>query len=154
MAILGFELEEIARLVTLMQEQGLQDLIVEEEGRSLRMRGPKKKEKLYAARGSKLLAKPVSGQRALLPAPAAYQETGEKLLSPMVGVFYRSDKPGGTPLIQIGDHIQREQTIGVLEAMKVFSEFKSECSGIVVDILVKDGQLVHTGDVLMVVRKD
>jgi acetyl-CoA carboxylase biotin carboxyl carrier protein len=164
MAILGFELEEIARLLALVEAQGLDELVVEEEGRYLRIRGPRKaKSARVVVHESAPLAsaprQPVE-QRALPrpPAPAAATaptpEDQIALTSPMVGIFYRAEKPGAPPLVKVGDHIAVDQTVGVIEAMKVFSEFKSEHAGTVISIPAQDGHLVQTGAPLIILKKD
>ena len=75
------------------------------------------------------------------------------LVSPMVGVFYRSGKPGDPPLVEIGQVVAKDQPIGIIEAMKIFSEIPAEHSGIVVAVPAEDGQLVEAGTPLVILRK-
>ncbi len=158
MAILGFELDEIQQLITLMDEQQLKELVLEEDGRYIRLRGVNNKP-VHAA-VVKQLVQPQARLQLAAPdvpqLPPARSDDGNlvTLVSPMVGVFYRSEKPGAPAMVNVGDHVSVDQTVGILEAMKVFSEFKSEHEGVIVKIPVADGRLVHTGDVLMVLRKD
>ncbi|CCW34711.1 acetyl-CoA carboxylase, biotin carboxyl carrier protein [Chthonomonas calidirosea] len=167
MAILGFELEEIARIVALVESRGLAELVIEEEGRYLRVRGPLAEQtKSFATSVTPpMIAAPAPVQAPAVPAaPTKRKERRAdsneeapgrvRLTSPMVGVFYRSEKPGAPPLVNVGDRVEVGQTVGVLEAMKVFSEFKSEYAGVVVAILVEDGQLVEAGTPLMVIQTD
>ncbi len=72
----------------------------------------------------------------------------------MMGVFYRAEKAGAAPLVNVGDRVSIGQTVGILEAMKVFSEFKAEHAGIIASIPAQDGQLVQAGAPLVVLRKD
>ena len=72
----------------------------------------------------------------------------------MVGVFYRAEKAGAPPLVSVGDRVEIGQTVGVLEAMKVFSEFKAEHAGVIVSIPAQDGVLVQAGTPLLVLKKD
>ena len=74
------------------------------------------------------------------------------LPSPMVGVFYLSPSPGEPNFVEIGDRIERGQTIGLIEAMKVFNEITAEASGTLVETPVGNGQLVETGMPLMLLR--
>lgn len=166
MALFGFELEEIARLVALVEAQGLEEFIYEEEGRFLRIRGPRaaKLPRIHvaapipsAAFEPVPLPVPTSNRRTAPPAkkaeavPAADQIVLE---SPMMGVFYRAEKAGAAPLVNVGDRVSIGQTVGILEAMKVFSEFKAEHAGIIASIPAQDGQLVQAGAPLVVLRKD
>ena len=74
-----------------------------------------------------------------------------RIESPMTGVFYRTPAPDEPSYVEVGDEIEEGQTIGLIEAMKVFSEVPSEVSGRVVDIPAAGGKLVQAGDVLVVV---
>jgi len=76
------------------------------------------------------------------------------LVSPMVGVFYRAGKPGDPPLVEVGQTVRRDQPIGIIEAMKIFSEIPAEHGGLIVAIPVQDGQLVHAGTPLVILRRD
>ena len=74
------------------------------------------------------------------------------LPSPMVGVFYLAPSPGEPNFVEIGDRIERGQTIGLIEAMKVFNEITAEASGTLVEIPAGNGQLVETGMPLMLLK--
>lgn len=74
------------------------------------------------------------------------------LPSPMVGVFYHAPSPGEPNFAEIGDRIERGQTIGLIEAMKVFNEITAEASGTLVEIPAGNGQLVETGMPLMLLK--
>jgi len=70
----------------------------------------------------------------------------------MVGVFFRAPAPNERPYVEVGDRVEAGQTIGIIEAMKVFSEIPSPHSGIVDEIVVEDRDLVKAGQVLMYLR--
>lgn len=63
--------------------------------------------------------------------------------SPIVGIAYKSSKPGADPYVKIGDKVQKGQTLCIVEAMKMFNEIKSTCDGEITNILFEDGQLVE-----------
>src|ERR671936_770744 len=71
------------------------------------------------------------------PAPAAPMEEpageGDHVLvsSPMVGTFYRAPSPDAAPFVEIGDTVQRGQTVAVVEAMKLFNPITADHPGIV-----------------------
>ena len=170
MAIFGFELDEIARLIALVDTQDLDEFIYEEEGRYLRVRGPRPAPLPAAAPvvlPTAAFAAAVPPQPAPRPAARRSASPGAKppaaavpaadevaLESPMVGVFYRAEKPGAPPLVNVGDRISVGQVVGVLEAMKVFSEFKAEHGGVIASIPAQDGQLVQAGTALFVLKKE
>lgn len=75
-----------------------------------------------------------------------------KVTSPMVGTFYASSSPEEPAFVQDGDKVKPESIVCIVEAMKLFNEIEAEVSGEIVEILVKDGQLVEYGQPLFLVR--
>ncbi len=73
------------------------------------------------------------------------------IISPMVGVFYRCPSPDSPPYVDTGDFIETGQHVGMIEAMKVFSEVPSEVSGRVISVPVENGSLVQQGEILVVI---
>lgn len=69
--------------------------------------------------------------------------------APLTGIFYRSPKPGEPEFIQIGQFIEEGQTICLIEAMKLFSQVHADRSGVLLEVVAQNGELVHHGDVLM-----
>lgn len=70
------------------------------------------------------------------------------ILAPMHGVFHLSPNPGAPPFVNVGDQVHAGQTLGVLEAMKVFHSVKCEVDGIVAAVLVPSGDEVSAGQPL------
>lgn len=87
------------------------------------------------------------------PAASHNLENCEMILSPMVGTFYTSPSEDAEPFVRIGDTIQKGQTVGIVEAMKLMNEIEAECTGMVEEILVRNEQMVEFGQPLMRVRK-
>lgn len=153
MPILGFDLDQIASLISLLDGTDIEELVIQEtDDRSIRIRARTVQAAPAATRRPprSIAAQAERQPERALPRPGNLTP----LVSPMVGVFYRSEKPGGTPFVFVGDHIAVDQTVGMLEAMKVFSEFKADRAGIVAEVLVEDGQLVEEGATLMLLIPD
>jgi acetyl-CoA carboxylase biotin carboxyl carrier protein len=72
--------------------------------------------------------------------------------SPMVGTFYRSANPEAAPYVEEGDAVNKETTVCMIEAMKVFNEIKAEMEGTIAAILVENGQSVEYGQPLFLVK--
>jgi acetyl-CoA carboxylase biotin carboxyl carrier protein len=93
----------------------------------------------------------------LPPAPvAAAAEDGAnlvKVVSPMVGTFYRATSPDAPPFVDVGSQVQPGQTLCIIEAMKIMNEIASEVAGSVRKILVENAQPVEFGQVLFLVEK-
>jgi oxaloacetate decarboxylase alpha subunit/acetyl-CoA carboxylase biotin carboxyl carrier protein len=80
-------------------------------------------------------------------------ENNEKqILSPMVGTFYSKPEADADPFIQVGQTIEREDVVCVIEAMKLFNEVDAGIEGEVLEILVKDGDVVEFGQPLFTVK--
>jgi acetyl-CoA carboxylase biotin carboxyl carrier protein len=74
------------------------------------------------------------------------------LLSPMVGTFYAASAPNEPPYVTENDLVEPEQTVGIIEAMKLMNPIKSEVAGRVTRILVQNAQPVEYGQPLMVIQ--
>ena len=76
-----------------------------------------------------------------------------KILSPLVGTFYISPKPGSPPFITVGDTVEEGQTLCIVEAMKIFNEIESDYNGKIIQILVEDGSPIEYDQPLMILKK-
>ena len=74
--------------------------------------------------------------------------------SPMVGTFYAAASPDSPPLVTEGQSVSEETVVAVIESMKIMSEIKAECRGVVVKICVGNGQPVEFGQTLFMVRPE
>lgn len=70
------------------------------------------------------------------------------ILAPLTGVFYPSPSPDSPPFVQIGDIIQLEQVVALVEAMKVFNEIQADVAGRLTQVVAVSGTIVKKGDVL------
>lgn len=99
------------------------------------------------------------------PAPARHEPAqarsrdaaAEGLLevkSPLLGIFYRAPKPGEPPFVEVGDRVEEDTVIGIVEVMKLMNSARAGVAGTVVEILGTNGELVEHGEVLMLVKPD
>ena len=72
--------------------------------------------------------------------------------SPMVGTYYSASSPDADPFVAVGGTLADGSVVCLIEAMKIFNEIKSEVSGTVEQILVKNGDAIEFGQELMLVR--
>lgn len=75
-----------------------------------------------------------------------------EIKSPMVGTFYRSSAPEKPAYVKVGDTIDSESTVCLIEAMKLFNEVKAEVSGRIVKVMVEDASPVEYEQVLFLVE--
>nr|YP_010619691.1 Acetyl-CoA carboxylase, biotin carboxyl carrier protein [Tayloriella tenebrosa]WAX03704.1 Acetyl-CoA carboxylase, biotin carboxyl carrier protein [Tayloriella tenebrosa] len=74
------------------------------------------------------------------------------IISPMVGTFYKSPAPNEPSFIEIGETVKPKQIVCIIEAMKLMNEIESEVTGEVVEILIKDGDIVDCGQALVKIK--
>lgn len=74
--------------------------------------------------------------------------------APSLGTFYRSPKPGAAPFAQIGDLVESETELCLIEVMKLFTTLRAGVKGRLVDILVEDGVMVEHDQPLFVIAVD
>lgn len=89
------------------------------------------------------------------PAAAAAAEPGlVPVPSPMVGTFYRAPSPEAPPFVEVGSAIEADTTLGLVEAMKVFTSVLAGVRGVIAEILVENAQFVEYGQPLFLVRPE
>lgn len=104
-------------------------------------------------------AQPVVEQQNLLTQsqnPKAIEEKkveGKEVKSPIVGTFYSAAGPDEKDFVNIGDKVKKGQVLCIIEAMKLMNEIESDFDGEVVDILVKNGQMVEYGQPLFLIKE-
>ena len=134
--------EQIRELVKIVQESGVGEIEIEDEGMRVSVR-----------RAEDLASVAVAGVTASVSDDTFAEESTlangvVRIESPMVGVFYRASNPGAPPFVEVGDTIVPGQTLCVLEAMKLFNELKSETAGTVRAIHVENAAAVEYGQLL------
>ncbi|TAM89931.1 MAG: acetyl-CoA carboxylase biotin carboxyl carrier protein [Candidimonas sp.] len=93
-----------------------------------------------------------------LNAPPAERVDAESLAgmvvvkAPMVGIFYRSPEPGAKPFVEVGQAVDAQDTVGILEVMKLMNALPAEAAGVVREILVTDGATVEYDQPLVVIE--
>jgi oxaloacetate decarboxylase alpha subunit len=133
--------ERIREVVRIVQETGVGEVTIEEDGMRVSVRHTAETAPAPAAAPAPSAAIPA------IEAPAE-QNGLVAVESPMIGVFYRAPEPGAPPFVEVGDPVAAGQTLCLLEAMKLFNELKSESAGVVRVIHVENGEPVEFGQVL------
>ena len=80
------------------------------------------------------------------------EESGTKIVSPIIGTAYLASEPGGKKFVEVGQKIKKGQTIMIVEAMKTMNHVPSTSDGEVKKILVQDGQAVEFGQALVLLK--
>ena len=98
-------------------------------------------------------AAPVSAAPSAEAQEAPQVATDAKYItSPIVGVVYLQSSPDADPFVQVGKQITSNDTVCIIEAMKIMNEIKSDFNGEVLEVLVENGQMVDFGQKLFAIR--
>ena len=79
------------------------------------------------------------------------QSKGFEVKSPLVGTFYEANSPKDKPFVQVGQRVEKGQTLCIIEAMKIMNEITAPVSGVIESIKVKNGSAIGFDQILMVI---
>jgi acetyl-CoA carboxylase biotin carboxyl carrier protein len=153
------DLRKIKKLIDLLEESNLAEIEIKEGEESVRL--------ARTPRGTYAPA-PLPAPVAHVPAPMPMQSPteaatggqakatsdlpdGDVVRAPMVGTFYASPAPDKPPFVSVGQAVKAGDTLGIIEAMKMFNPIEAEVSGTVLKILAESGQPVEFDQPLFVV---
>lgn len=149
------DINQIRELVRVAEESGVGEIVVEEEGARIAVRMPGAVAAAPAA--------PVAAAAPAAPAPAAAPAAAPAsaashpanwycVTSPMVGTFYAAPAPGEPAFVQVGDEVAANQTLCIVEAMKLMNEIGAEEMGTVREVCVEDATPVEFGTPLFYIE--
>lgn len=159
------DLRKIKKLIDLLEESNLAELEIKEGEEIVRLsRYPKNMTPTYAAAPAAIAA-PVTHAVAGQTAPAQASESasspsasddkdmpaGTTVRSPMVGTFYASANPDSPPFVTVGQKIKIGDTLGIIEAMKMFNQIEAEVAGTVLAVIVESGHPVEFDEPLFII---
>jgi acetyl-CoA carboxylase biotin carboxyl carrier protein len=151
------DLRKIKKLIDLLEESNLAELEIKEGEEVVRLsRVPKGgvavAPQMYAAPAP---VAPQAAPVAAAPAAAAPVESGlpagHVTKAPMVGTFYASSTPGAPAFATVGKQVKAGETLGIIEAMKMFNQIEADVSGTVVAVLVENGQPVEFDEPMFII---
>ena len=167
------KVKEIIELVDFISKKRLEEVKIETEEIKLSIKKSAAQNKVVeqtvvhtapavAAPAVAAAPAPAAPVAAAAPAPAATSEAKTEaapanddnliaVKSPMIGTFYRSANPESPSFANVGDKIEKGQTVCIVEAMKLFNEIESEVSGTIVKVMVENAQPVEYDQVLFMV---
>jgi acetyl-CoA carboxylase biotin carboxyl carrier protein len=149
------ELKDIKAIIDLMKRNDLSVFEMEKDGFRLKLQKGGGEQPIFAA--------PVAPQIiAAAPAPAAApaesrsapapSAPGKEIISPMVGTFYRAPSPESPAFIDVGQEVNEDTVVCIIEAMKVMNEIKAEVKGVIAEVVAENGKPVQFGQALFKVR--
>ncbi|ATP40958.1 acetyl-CoA carboxylase, biotin carboxyl carrier protein [Solibacillus sp. R5-41] len=162
-----FKVQEIREIIKLVDASSIDEFVYEADGAKVKLKKnggvtevvAPKKEVAAAPAPVAVAAAPAPAPKVEAPvevaaAPVADTTDLHKITSPMVGTFYQSPNPESPAYVQVGDKVGDESIVCIVEAMKLFNEIEAEIKGEIVEVLVKDGQLVEYGQPLFLVKAE
>jgi acetyl-CoA carboxylase biotin carboxyl carrier protein len=171
-------LKEVKELIELVNDKGFAEFEIERKGFRLRISRFKETNQqiLQSAAPPIIISSAIpsapevgspGSQRGLIeatssasPGSDSSQDVGSvapqpelhTIKSPIVGTFYSAPSPTSEPFVRIGDHIEPDTVVCIIEAMKLMNEIQAEVSGDIVKTYVENGQPVEYGQALFGVR--
>ncbi|HEX6986184.1 MAG TPA: acetyl-CoA carboxylase biotin carboxyl carrier protein [Planctomycetaceae bacterium] len=153
-----FSLDALRQLVEMMEKHGLTEVSLKTGETQWKLRrGPEVVPGLPAGYAPPPMLPPApaappaapAASAASNPAPAAPPAaSGVFIKSPTVGTFYAAAGPDDPPFVTVGTRVQPDTVVCLVEAMKVFNQIPAEVSGVIAEVLVKNGDSVEYGQPL------
>jgi len=148
------DIRKVKKLMELLEQSGMAEIEIKEGEESV---------KISRFGNAPQMTATVAQQPATIVAPSQTapttstlgkdsQANGDLISSPMVGTFYSAPSPSAKPFVTVGQHVNKGDTVGIIEAMKIMNQIEADHSGTVVEILVKDGEAVEFGQALIVIQ--
>ena len=150
------DLRKLKTIIDIFKESGIQEMDFREGEDRVRL----SKTGVAPVMQMQSSPMPVQAAPAALPSPtssesspaAEVDEKGEKVMSPMVGTFYRASSPETPPFVRLGQTVRAGEVLCIIEAMKLMNEIPSPCNGKITAILVENGSPVGYGVPLFVIE--
>ena len=147
------DIRKVKKLMELLEQSGMAEIEIKEGEESV---------KISRFGNAPLTTTTVAQQPAAIVTPSQVapttalekdsQVSGNVISSPMVGTYYSAPSPSAKPFVSAGQHVNKGDTVGIIEAMKIMNQIEADHSGTVVEILVKDGEAVEFGQALIVIQ--
>lgn len=159
------DIKEIRKIIELMKENDLTSFEIQEEDFRLALkRGPGEEAKMVIPMSAPAPSAPASPPSAPAAAPAEADKVSAQtededdglieIKSPIVGTFYRSGSPEADPYVNVGQDVDKDTVVCIIEAMKVMNEIKADVKGVIVKILAENATPVVYGQPLFKVKPE
>lgn len=154
------ELKDIQNLIRFVAKSGASEVKLEMEDVKITIKtGKEKTETTIVQQAAPVQAPPIAPPNLpVAPAPTTENNKAEEndkyieIKSPIIGTFYRKPSPDKPAFVEVGDTINPQSIVCIVEAMKLFNEIEAEVSGKIVKVLVEDGSPVEFEQPLFLVE--
>ncbi len=142
--------KRIKKLIEILDKEGIDEIEVRNLWTTIRV--ARRGGRVSRSETAVFTPAPDTGSEEVGQHPDGTDEHLEKIVSPMVGTFYRSPNPEADPFVFEGKRVERGEVLCIIEAMKLMNEIEAEKSGIIRKILVRDSEPVEYGQPLFLVE--
>jgi acetyl-CoA carboxylase biotin carboxyl carrier protein len=139
------DLKEIKELIALMRKNDLSVFKMESEGFKITLKKGTDFQPIIQAAP---VAAPLAAPAPAAALPAAPADKLKDIPSPMVGTFYGSPSPDAQPFVKVGQDVDENTVVCIIEAMKVMNEIKADARGTIAEIVAENGKPVQFGQAL------
>lgn len=146
------DIRKIKKLIELLEESDLAEIEIHEDKESVRISRTSQVATAPAAATFSAPQVAAPAAEATKAAPEPVVASGNPVTAPMVGTFYRAAAPGSKPFVEVGQRVNVGDTLCIIEAMKMLNQIESDKAGVIVDVLVENGQPVEYGETLFIVE--
>ncbi len=144
--------KEIKKLIDFMEEKDLSQFELEVEGFKIKF-CKNQQQASPTELVQQIIASPEKdGSNAQTSDKAEEKDSRHFIFSPMVGTFFRSPDPSSQAYTEIGEGVKKNQTLCIIEAMKLMNEIESDVDGIVDEIFVENGKPIEYGQRLFAIK--
>ena len=149
------DLRKIKKLIDLLEESNLAELEIKEGEEVVRLsrvpKGAVMAPQIAPTYAPAVAHAPAAPAAVDAPAPASDVPDGHVVKAPMVGTFYTAATPGAPAFATVGQQVKAGETIGIIEAMKMFNQIEADVAGTVQAVLVENGQPVEFDQPMFVI---
>jgi acetyl-CoA carboxylase biotin carboxyl carrier protein len=142
--------KEIKKLIDLIKEKNLSNFEIEVEG--LRIKISRTIPQTQIKKNAPAVSESAEAGQQPEPPETKPRDDLHYITSPMVGTFYRAPDPSSPPFAEIGDLVNKNQTLCIIEAMKLMNEIESDIDGVIEEIFIKNGKSVEYGQNLFSIK--
>ena len=146
------DIRKVKKLMELLEQSGMSEIEIKEGEESVKI----SRYGTAPLQPQSFIQQPLPSSQSNATPPSSTTEALSininSITSPMVGTYYSAPSPTAKPFVSIGQQVKEGDTIGIIEAMKIMNQIEADQSGVVVNILVKDGDAVEFGQPLIVIE--
>ncbi len=162
-------IKDIEKIIQMLEGTDINEIVIEHEGVKLQLKRGLQKEIsiIQASSNASTVPTPVVlpsqavDTKLINPTIPSVETTDQKppadeyeeIAAPMVGTFYRAPSPESDPYVKIGDMVDKDDVVCIIETMKVMNEIQAETQGKIVKILIEKGKPVEFGQPLFLLEK-